>query len=262
MKISIVTPSYNQAVFLEKTLESIVTQKGDFELELLIMDAASKDGSVEIIEKYAEKYKDNQKIKIFWRSHKDGGQSDAINEGMKKATGDVFAFLNSDDMYPQGTLQKVAEAFTKNPDIRWLTGRCGIIDENNNPIQGLVEKYKNMWLGRYFYSTLLMVNYISQPATFWRKEVMEEFGYFDESLVYTMDYDYWLRIGKKYRPIVLKQELALFRIHSLSKGGSNYVKQFQENTATVKKYTKNIFMLGMHILHDKLTVLAYKVLKK
>ena len=107
MKISIITPSFEQAEFLERTIESVLCQQGDFELEYLVIDGGSRDGSVEILQRYGDQ--------LQWVSEPDGGQGDAINKGMARASGDVLAYLNSDDVYRPGALAAVAF-------LLWLVG--------------------------------------------------------------------------------------------------------------------------------------------
>src|SRR3990170_8361781 len=117
-KISIVIPSLNKVSFIKETLESIVTQNYP-NLEVIIQDGGSTDGTLEIIKKYAKKYPD----KINWESIKDKGQTDAINRGFKKASGRVLSYINADDLYENGALNKVGEYFSKNPKTLWLAGR-------------------------------------------------------------------------------------------------------------------------------------------
>ena len=122
MKISIITPSYNQAQFIERTILSVLNQ--DYkDIEYIIMDGGSTDGTVEILKKYSDH--------IIWKSEKDNGQSDAINKGLKMATGDIVAYLNSDDTYQPGAFKEVATFFEKNPDKKWVYGKCLIINENH-----------------------------------------------------------------------------------------------------------------------------------
>ena len=121
MKISIITPSYNQAAFIERTILSVLNQNY-FDLEYIIMDGGSTDGTTEILKKYSDK--------IIWKSEKDSGQSDALNKGLKIATGYIVAYLNSDDTYELGTLKKIAEFFQNNLGKKWVYGKCKIINEN------------------------------------------------------------------------------------------------------------------------------------
>ena len=181
MKVSVIIPSYNQGQFIRRTIDSILLQQG-VELEILVFDAGSKDGTIETLISYG-----NQ---IQWVSGPDRGQTDAINKGLKIATGDIHCYLNSDDIYYPGALQAVADTFQKNPSIRIIYGDADHIDENDEVIEPY---YNESWN----YERLLEVCYICQPATFWRRDITEEYGIFDDTLNYAMDYDYWLRIGSQ-----------------------------------------------------------------
>jgi glycosyltransferase involved in cell wall biosynthesis len=227
-KISIVTPSYNHAHFIERTIKSVLSQ--DYpNLEYIVMDWGSKDGTVDILKKYSKQIK--------WKSERDSGQSEAINKGLRMATGSIVAFLNSDDTYEPGALFNVAEYFEKHPDIKWAYGKCRIINENDTEIRRPITWYKNFLLRRYSYNKLLTENFISQPATFWKKELHKEIGYINEDEHYTMDYEFWLRIGQKYTAGVINNYLANFRMYNTSKSGSLSNPQFQDELRIAKKFS-------------------------
>lgn len=258
LKISIITPSFNQEEFIERTIKSIVSQHGQgeiFELEHIIMDGGSTDGSVAIIKKYAKKYSC-----IKWISKKDKGQSDAINKGMQLATGDVAAWLNSDDEYTQGALKKVAKLFLKYPKLQWTYGLCDIVNENDTEIMKFPTAYKNFFAKRYSYSWLLIENFISQPATFWRRQFFLDVGMCDVKDHNVMDYDLWLRMGKRSKPRPIKSYLAHFRRYETSKSGSQYKKQFTMEYKASKKYTKNVMLHFLHWLNAKKIIFAYSFL--
>lgn len=255
-KISIITPSFNQARFIERTIKSVVTQNYP-NIEYIIKDAGSKDDSLEIIKKYAKLYP----TIIKWISKKDKGQSDGINQGIKMSTGEIIAFLNSDDAYLPGTFKKIAKEFKENNEIMWISGRCRLMDENDKNISSWIKKYKDFLLNRYSYSSLLIQNYISQPSTFWRYKIIKEIGFFNNNRNYAMDYDYWLRIGKKYKLKTIKEDLAVFRIYSLSKGGSKFIDQFKEDLLIVKENTKNPFIILLHFLSNLMIINFYRILK-
>lgn len=258
MKFSIITPSYNQANFISQTINSVVSQKGDFEIEYFVMDGGSTDNTIEILKNYEIKLKKNPRIKFYWQSQKDKGQSDAINRGFQKATGDIFAYINSDDFYEPDIFQKIAANFKNN---YWLTSYSHIVNEDGKLIQPFITSYKNFWLNHYSYSSLLILNYISQPSTFFKKELFNELGPFDEKLHLTMDYDFWLNIGRNFQPVILKKYVSNFRIHSNSKGKTGYLKQFSEDYSTVQKYSQNYLILFLHQLHNYLITLIYKIIK-
>ena len=135
MKISVVTPCLNSKQFLERMLQSVHDQEGDFEIEHLIFDGGSTDGTLEILEKWSGK--------IDYVSEPDTGQSNALNKGFAKATGDVIAWLNADDIYLPGALAKVAQAFS-DPNTQWAYGQCIIIDPQDNEIRKPITWYKNL----------------------------------------------------------------------------------------------------------------------
>ena len=251
-KISIITPSYNQAEFIERTIQSVLDQNYP-DLEYIIMDGGSTDGTVEILKKYDGK--------ITWRSEKDNGQSDAINKGLEMAVGDIVAYLNSDDTYEPGALEKVAEFFQKNPDKKWVYGKCKIINENDVEIRKPITWYKNFLLKKFSFAKLLSENFISQPATFWKRELLNEIGYFNENEHFCMDYEYWLRIGQKYPAGVISEYLANFRYYQNSKSGSVNKKQFQDELRIAKKYGQGkILPILLHTINYYKIVFIYSCL--
>jgi glycosyltransferase involved in cell wall biosynthesis len=205
-KISIVTPSFNQAEFLEQTIESVLSQ-GYPNLEYFVMDGGSNDRSVEIIKKYESHL-------AGWVSEKDRGQSHAINKGLNLSTGDVFNWLNSDDYYEQGTLQKVGEYFS-DPDLNVLCGRSRLFGEGlPSRISPGTDIYPNQLA-----KTIGQAR-IDQPETFFRKQLINKIGVVNENLHYLMDRELWIRYllvfglnGIKQIPDILVN----FRLHNLSK---------------------------------------------
>ncbi len=256
LKISIVMPCWNTVEFIERSIRSVVEQNYT-DIELIIQDGGSTDGSVEIIKSYSKKY---PKI-IKWVSQKDKGQADAINQGMKKATGEIMTYLNADDVYKPGALKKVAEYFEKHPKKMWVYGKCDIIDGHDQEIRGWVTAYKNFWLSNYSYATLLILNYISQMGCFWRKEAAEEIGEFDVNQYLVLDYDYWLRLGKKYPAGVIQSYLASFRITDNNKTSLGFIKTFKDEFEVSKRFTNNPIILFLHYLHFNLIIGIYSILK-
>ncbi len=238
MKISIITPSYNQVDFIERTIQSVLSQ--DYSnIEYIVMDGGSTDGTIDILKKYSNK--------IIWKSEKDNGQSDAINKGLKIATGDIIAYLNSDDTYEPGAFKKISDFFENNPDKKWAYGKCKIIDKQDREIRKPITWYKNLLLKKYSYKKLLTENFISQPATFWRKELLDEIGNFNEQENFCMDYEYWLRIGQKYKAGVINDYLSNFRYYSDSKSGNVDKKQFQDELRLAKKYGADKYPLAIFL---------------
>lgn len=255
MKLSIVTPSFNQAQFIERTMRSVLNQTGNFELEYIVVDGQSTDGSVDIIRRIAE-----QDNRVRWLSEPDHGQSDAINKGLHLATGDVVAYLNSDDIYYSGALQQVTDTF-QNSTTYWVYGCCRIINEHDAEIAKGVTWYKNLLLAQYRYWLLLIVNYISQPATFWRRSLLDKIGYLSEHEHLVMDYEYWCRLGQQYPARVIHQYLAGFRLYATSKSGQHFTDQFKEEYVVAKRFTHNQFLLLAHRLHSWAIVTWYRLFR-
>jgi len=252
LKISIIIPSFNQGRFIAQTIDSILNQSyRDF--EILVIDGGSTDNTIEILKCYADR--------IFWVSEKDRGQTHAINKGIAIANGEVITYLNSDDYLLKGTLEKASSIFNQNNDILWITGDYLIVDGNGNQIQSAIAKYKTFFRKRLSFNVLTVLNPINQPGTFLRKQLIDQIGIFNEELCYAMDYEYWLRVIKIQKPHVLSDKLAAFRIHTNSKGGSNYTQQFEEELMIARKYQNNPLLLSMHILHNKLIQLVYDLIK-
>lgn len=260
MKISIITTNYNTDKYLEKTIKSIINQKGDFEIEYIITDGGSTDNSLNIIRKYAKECKRSKykHVDFKWISEKDKGQSDGINKGLKMATGDIIAFLNADDLYTKYALSKVMKYFKENKSCMWLTGYCRIIDENGKEVRKSITRYKNSQLNKITLNRLLVEDFISQPSTFWRKELMDEFGYLDESLHYAMDHDYWCRFESKYHVHLIKEYLAEFRFTSDTKTGSSIDKTLRDSRIVAERYTKNKFVLAQQWLSNLKRIFVYK----
>lgn len=180
MKVSIVVPSFNQGRFLRATLDSILTQDHP-DVEVLVFDGGSTDESVDVLKSYGDR--------IFWVSRKDKGQTDAINQGLRRATGDILAYLNSDDIYYPGAISRIVRHFRENPDCEVVYGDADHIHEDGT----FMERY---YTEAWDYDRLQDICYICQPSVFWRRAVLERHGYFDDALRFGMDYEYWLRVGK------------------------------------------------------------------
>lgn len=203
-KISIITPSFNQGAFLEETIRSVLLQNYP-NLEYIILDGGSTDNSVEIIKKYDE-------FIDFWVSEPDNGQADAIYRGIEMATGDIIAYLNSDDIYYPDAFFKVAKEFIKNPDSGWLTGRTVFVDEYSNP-----KSDQPRYLPINMFNMVYLGNFVMQPSTFWKKKLFLSVGGFDKNLRFSFDYELFLKFLKLEKPLWINQNLAGFRYHSMSK---------------------------------------------
>ena len=200
--MTIVTPSFNQARFLERTLRSVLEQ-GYPNLEYIVMDGGSTDGSVEIIRKYADRL-------TFWTSGPDPGQSAAINAGWRMATGDIIAWQNSDDVYLPGALHAIGEAFVEHPDAVLIYGLTQRIDADGTPLGTIGSAYNRRTL---HYSH----QQIPLTSAFFRRSAVEAAGLLDESLHYSMDLDLFLRLTLMAPPVMLNRTLAEATIHAEAK---------------------------------------------
>lgn len=226
MKFSIITANRNGERFLEESIQSVVSQKaGDIELEYIVIDGASTDASLEIIDRY------RSQISTFI-SEPDDGPVDAINKGLKLATGDIVGWLNADDRYHPGVLKRVSEAFKTEPNKALCFGRCNIIDEQGREIRRWITRFKEFFFLLSSRFTIQCLNYISQPTLFFRKNAFQKTGLLREDLVAAWDYDFILRLWKHGGGICLKdiEPIADFRWHENSISGQRFRTQFREES--------------------------------
>jgi len=252
-KISIVVPSLNKGEFIEETLLSIVEQ--DYpNLEVIIQDGGSTDGSIEIVKRYASKYD-----WICWESKKDKGQTEAINNGLKKASGEVLTYLNADDIYLKGALKKVGEYFAIHLKTLWLAGKGKTIDGYGKPIAGIVDRYKNHLLSLNNYNWLLIVNYLFQPSIFISKKAYDTYGPFlgDKSV---MEYELWLKLGRVEMPKALEEILSGFRLIKGSISTTKFKDLLIEDEKITGKYTDNQIIMMLHYLHNVGRVITVNLL--
>lgn len=244
MKFTIVTPSFNQAPFIERTIRSVLAQRPAADVEYWVLDGGSTDGTVDILKRY--------EAHLRWTSGRDGGQSAAINEGLRRGTGEIMAWLNSDDIYEPGALAAVAEAHRQEP-FAWAFGNCRIIDETDREIRRPITVYKIRQSRRYSFRRLLRRDFIPQPATFFTREALARTGELDPGLHYSMDYDYWLRLGRQWPPRYLDRTLAAFRWHAQSKNGAAYRAAARETYRTARRHARPgeggaVFLHRLHVL--------------
>jgi glycosyltransferase involved in cell wall biosynthesis len=213
-KISIVTPSFNQGQYLEKTIQSVLNQNYP-NLEYIIIDGGSTDNSLEIIKKY-------EKQLAYWISEKDNGQSEAINKGLSLCTGDIIAWINSDDYYEPDTFEKVVAAFSKNQNVGLVYGKCRMIsvDEVGNKLHERIIDPKDVntvSLLKYWKSHFLPL----QPSMFWLKSVQDKTTLLDVNLNYAMDMHFWLQLSNYTLFAKVDSVLSNYLIHTQSKSGSD-----------------------------------------
>ena len=235
--VSVVTPSFNQGRFIGETIESVISQEGDFCLEYLIMDGGSTDNSVEVIKRYEALLKEGKwpvkcrGIEYGWVSEKDRGQTDAINKGFRRAKGEIVAWLNADDTYLPGTIEKAVKHFTSNPACMTLYGEGYEMDETGTVIRRF-KATRDFDLP----SLIHVCDYILQPTVFMRKKALEEAGFPDEGLNWCMDWDLWIRIGKRFRVDYIPEYLASSRIYKETKTSTGGIDRFREIISVMKRH--------------------------
>lgn len=259
-RISIVMPSFQQAAYLEEAVRSVLDQEG-VEVELLVMDPGSTDGSRELLRKLKSEYGERLRLNF----EPDRGQSDAVNKGLALARGTVLGWLNSDDRLLPGTLAKVVPLLDS-PEPRWLYGRAGICDADGNAVTSFIVSYKN-WRGRRFSRLkLLTENFIPQMAVFWNRAMWDRAGTLDLERHLDMDYDLWLRFAKVAQPGVLEEDLADFRVHGEAKGSRQTGEQLDEALTTAIKHAgdagwRGNIAIALHRMLSLRTRLLYQWLK-
>jgi glycosyltransferase involved in cell wall biosynthesis len=258
--ISMVMPCYQQVDFLEEAVCSVLDQEG-VDVELLVMDPGSTDGSRELLRQLKERYGE----RLVLHLEPDQGQSDAINRGMNLSRGRILGYLNSDDRLHPGALAMVASVLDVSAPA-WTYGQAGMIDARGNSNSSLIVRYKN-WRGRKFSPCkLLTENFIPQMAVFWNRPLWERSGSLDLDKHLDMDYDLWLRFAAIVPPTVIIAELADFRVHSRAKGSLQAGAQLRAAYATARQHAVNYGFRGklallVHLLFSFRTWLAYRIMK-
>jgi glycosyltransferase involved in cell wall biosynthesis len=213
---TVVVPNLNNAPFLRSTLDSIAAQSVP-ELEVVIVDGGSTDGSVEIIRSWAETNG------ARWISEPDGGQAQAINKGFRMASGEIVTWLNSDDLFPPGAVARAIEEFEHDPELDFTWGFCLLIDADGQPI-----RIGNFHVRRDLAELRGSRNFVTQPGTWFRRSVFDRFGYLDESYQFVFDYEFFLRLAGNVKARFVPEVMSNFRIHPSSKTGSQHGKFLPE----------------------------------
>ncbi len=201
--VSIVTPSFNHAVFLEETILSVLNQ--DYpNLEYILVDGGSTDGSLEIIQRYADRF-------AWWVSEPDAGQTDAINKGFARAKGEIFAWLNSDDTYLPHAISEAVEYLQQHPDVGMVYGAANFIDEQGRVLGKFPARQTDYCRLRQGYV------HIPQQAAFFRAKLWHLVGPLDPSFYFAMDYDLWVRLARVAKIVYVPRVWANFRLHGSAK---------------------------------------------
>jgi glycosyltransferase involved in cell wall biosynthesis len=201
--VSIVTPSFNQARYIEATMQSVLKQ--DYpRIEYIVADGGSTDGTVDILKKYEHRL-------AWWVSEKDKGQTDAINKGFSHATGDILAWINSDDTYESGAVSAAVRYLQVHPGVGMVYGDCNFINESGHVIGRFDSTQTNYRLIRQGYV------HIPQQTMFFRADLWRQVGPLDPSFYFAMDYDLWTRIAARTEIRYVPQTWANFRLHTSGK---------------------------------------------
>jgi glycosyltransferase involved in cell wall biosynthesis len=251
--LSVITPVYNAAATLPETLASVRDQ-GYPRLEHIIVDGGSTDGTVDLL---------READGISWVSEPDRGLAHAMNKGVAMATGDIIGELNADDVYEPGALRAVGRAFRDHPNTMWLTGYCRIVDGEGREIRRPVTSYKNALLRRYSLGLYLTHNFISAPATFFRRETLAASGGFDERYRISVDYDLQLRIARRHDPLILRRYLASFRMVEGTLSMSGFRTQFREHAEQARRHGEgHAVAVGLNQVISRGIVATYSAMRR
>ena len=240
LTISVVTPTYNQVQFIGQTIESILSQEGDFYIDYIIVNDGSTDNTLEVIEKYDKLLKEQKwpvkckGISYRYWTRKNGGQTSAINDGLRAAKGEVLAWMNSDDYYMQGIFEKVARVFASDPELDFLYGDSLKIFEDGRPSK--IEPKPRP--DETFESVGTRAN--SFGFNFFSKKIVEGVGYLDESLQYAVDLDLWLKMFKIGKVQYLPITFGTYRMWAGSKTATQQKKFTEERKLIAKRYGGNV----------------------
>jgi len=238
-RITIVTPSYNQGQFLEETILSVIGQQYP-NLEYIVMDGGSTDNSVEIIKKY-------ERHLAYWVSERDEGQSAAINKGFGMATGDILAWLNSDDWYLPGALYAAATQFRQN-EFDFLHGGC-LLRFEDRPEHYWVRMPQML---HQVSTDIRIFDFIDQPSSFWSRRAWKAAGPLDESLKYVFDWDYFIRVSRSFTLHCSEGIFSAYRHHAAHKTGAGGEPRLQEIVEVVRRYADDEWQRAYEECHSQL----------
>lgn len=227
-RVSIITPSYNQAQYIEQTIQSVLRQ-GPIDVEHIVVDGGSTDGTIDVLRRYPH---------VKWVSERDRGQSDALNKGLALASGEIIGWLNSDDLYADNILSDVVAQF-QNPETQWVIGNLTTLYESTDT--AVAERSPEIELASLFRNP----DILRQQPTFFRREALDRVGAWDQRYYMAMDFDLWVRLLKISPPVMVDRQWAIFRIHNLQKTSrKNLMTQLAELTEIMNREGAS----GVHIL--------------
>jgi glycosyltransferase involved in cell wall biosynthesis len=232
MKFSIITPTYNSKRFIDETMESVLSQKCCSDIEYIIVDNCSTDGTIDIVRNYESLVKEgfynsrSKTVSLKWISEKDAGMYDAINKGFSLATGDIYGWINSDDIYLPGAFDSIGRSFLSFPDVKWLKGITSYINEDTNIFQaGKCFLYDQNWTREGIYGK--EIYFIQQDSVFWRSDLWKIVGGIDPNLKLAGDYYLWIRFSEQTPLYSIKAYISCFRKveGQLSREFTEYLKE-------------------------------------
>jgi glycosyltransferase involved in cell wall biosynthesis len=235
-KVTIVTPSYQQAAFLEQTICSVLDQ--DYpNIEYMVIDGGSTDGSVEIIQRYASRL-------AYWVSEPDSGQAEAINKGLLRATGEIVAWINSDDYYLPGAVRRAVEVLTAQPELGFVYADVLAVDGAGRPVN-------RMRYGDWGLDGLLAFRMIGQPSVFIRRTALEQAGLLRADMGYLLDHDLWLRIAARAPIHYVPEMWSAARYHAAAK-----------NVAQTERFCQEAYRVAETLPSDPLLAERYQKLRR
>lgn len=241
MKISIVTTAYNSEKFISQTIESVIYQRGDFQIEYFLIDALSSDRTLGIMEEYKKLVDSgffagrNNGIEIKIISEKDNGMYEGISKGLRLCTGDVVAYINSDDFYLPGAFSCITDVFTSYPEMKWCVGRINSYNEQDHNTANFFQYYWQQLIPTGYYGT--KSDFIQQESCFWRRELLEHIDYdIFCSFKYAGDYYLWREFSKTAPLISIDSVLSGFRFSDTQKTSviERYYDEFNSVSENIK----------------------------